>query len=391
MTPAKSKKIKTVLSMMNKQNQRMVPVVRPLVEMMDMSASEEELDFLIKMGAGLYNCEQAFKAANMPAQAFDAFFDTIRRKGLVHVEYNDDGKELYRLNAIVVGWYEVMVLYAMGKPEEKEFSQKWDEYFKFFKKFNFPPLRNVINLALGGFSKPSQGTGIMNPEIKGKTKSRTIPINATLSVSDPAVYPTFHVNEAVEKYADQDAIYLFPCVCRHGNTLIEQPCNFDMPKESCIVFGDAGRAWAGYGYGRQISKDEAIDILKTVREKGAIHSMIHERDDCRLPVVAICNCCWDCCGILKHYNMGAVTLTYKVSYSARVKDDAKCKGCGNCEKFCPTTAIKVIDKRPALNSRLCIGCGQCAFQCRQNNIELYPNTQTVYLPLLRKSEIRVCG
>jgi ferredoxin len=389
MTPGKKKKIKTLLSMMNRQNQRFLPVVRPLVEMMDMSASDAELDFLLRMGTGKYNYHQAQQAGNMPPEAFEPFFDTIRRKGLVHVEYDLDGKEEYRLNAVAVGWYEVMVLYLVGKPGEKEFSEKWDEYFKFFLKFNFPPLRNIINLALRGFSKPAQGTGIMNPEIKGKTKSRTIPINTTVSVSDPAVYPTFHVSEAVEKYGDQDAIYAFSCVCRHGNTLIDQPCTFDMPKESCIVFGNAGRAWTRMGYGRQISKEAAIDILKAVREKGAVHSIIHERDDHRLPVAAICNCCWDCCGILKHYNMGAVSLTYKVSYSARIKDDPNCKGCGNCEKYCPTTAMRVIDKKATLNNALCIGCGQCAFQCRQNNIELYPDERTVYLPLLKKTDVRI--
>jgi len=37
----------------------------------------------------------------------------------------------------------------------------------------------------------------------------------------------------------------------------------------------------------------------------------------------------------------------------------------------------------------CIGCGQCAYQCKQNNIEMYPNERVVYLPILKKSEARV--
>ena len=156
-----------------------------------------------------------------------------------------------------------------------------------------------------------------------------------------------------------------------------------------MAFGSMASAWASWGYGRNVSKEEAIDILKEVRDKGAVHSVIHEKDDYRLPVVAICNCCWDCCGVLKPYNMGSVPLMYNASYSARIKDDANCKACGNCEKFCPTTAMKLKDKKVSFDKDKCIGCGQCAFQCRQNNIEMYPNERMVYLPLLKKSEARV--
>lgn len=74
---------------------------------------------------------------------------------------------------------------------------------------------------------------------------------------------------------------------------------------------------------------------------------------------------------------------------ARIKDDTKCKACGNCEKYCPTTAMKRGDKKITFDQERCIGCGQCAFQCRENNIEMLPNARTVYLPLLRRSEARV--
>ncbi len=385
----RQKKIKTVLSMMNRQNQRLIPVIRPLVEMMDMTASDDELDFLIRMGTGVYDYDSALDMSNRTRESFEPFFDDIIAKGLVHVEYDGENTPSYRLNAVAVGWYEVMMLYLAGKPQEKAFSEKWDEFFKWFRKFNVAPLRHIQNIVLRPLLNPAQAVGIMDPAIAGKTKSKTIPINTTLPALDPTVYPTFHINEIIDNYGKQDAIYAFPCVCRHGNRMISQPCRFDMPGESCIVLGDLGRTGAKLGYGRKIDKDEAIEILRAVREKGAIHSIIHEKDDCRLPVMAICNCCWDCCGILKHYNMGAVALKYKAFYVARIKDDARCKGCGNCAAFCPTTAATVVDKQPVLDPSICIGCGQCAFQCRQNNIELYPESRTVFLPLLKPSAIRV--
>ena len=391
MSPTRKKKIKTLLGMMNKQNQRFIPVVTPLVEMMDMVITEEELDYLLPMGTGFYDYDQALKAATMPDDQFQGFFDNMQRKGLVHVQDDDSGQQEYRLNAIAVGWYEVTVHNLMGKPQEKEYSEKWNEFFKYFQKFNFFPLRNIQNLVLPSMINPSQDTGIMDPKIEGKNKRKTIPIGTAVPVPNQTVYPTSYVNDLIEKFGDQNAIYAFPCVCRHGNSLIESDCDFDMPRESCIGFGSAAKYWAEWGYGRYVSKEEAIDILKEVREHGAVHSVVHERDDYRLPVMAICNCCWDCCGILKPYNMGSTSLKYNASFSARIKDDVNCKGCGNCEKYCPTTAIKLKNDKVTLNSEKCIGCGQCAFQCRQNNIELYPNERTVYLPLLPKSEVRVAA
>ena len=388
-TPARKKKIKTLLSRMNKQNERFFPIVQPLVEMMDLVITDIELDYLLQMGTGLYDYKRAEETSNMSSEQFQSFFDTIKRKGLVHIEFDRNGKEEYRLNAIAVGWYEAMMHYIVGKPQEKAFSEKWNDFFKFFQKFNFFPLRNVQNLVMRNFLKPNQDTALMNPEMEGMTKRKTIPINTTISASGGKVYPTFYVNDLIEEYGDQDAIYAFPCVCRHGNKLLDSSCSYDIPKESCIAFGGSGNAWASWGYGRHVSKSEAIDILKEVRNRGAVHSVIHEKDDTSLPVAAICNCCWDCCGILKPYNMGAVPLKYNTSYIAQIKDDANCKGCGNCEKFCPTTAMKLKDEKVSLNKDKCIGCGQCAFQCRQNNIELYSNEREVFLPLLAKSEARI--
>lgn len=375
--------------MMNKQNKRFIPIAKPLVEMMDLMTTDQELDYLLQMGTGLYDYDQAVKASNMAEEKFQPFFDTMKRKGLVHIECDEIGREQYRLNAIAVGWYECMMHYIVGRPEEKTFSEKWNDFFLFFQKFNFFPLREVQNLVLPAFITPSQDSAIMDPKIAGKRKTKTIPINTTVSVADSRVYPTFYVNELIEQYGNQDAIYAFPCVCRRGNRLLDSPCSFDMPKDSCIAFGKTAALWASWGYGRHISKEEATDILKDVRDKGAVHSVIHERDDYRLPAAAICNCCWDCCGILKPYNMGAAALKYKASYTARIKDDANCRGCGNCEKYCPTTAMRLNGEKATLNSEKCIGCGQCAFQCRQNNIELFPNQRIVYLPILRKSEARV--
>ena len=387
--PSRKKKIKALLAMMNKQNKRLIPVVPPLVEMMDMVVTDSELDYLVQLETGTYDFDQAFSLSNMAEDEFYGFLDSLQRKGFIHGQEDSRGNTEYRLNAIAVGWYECMMHYLMGKPNEKEFSQKFNEVFEYFKKFNFFPLRNIQNLILPALLDANQDTEIIDPKIEGKNKRRVIPLNKDVSVPNQRVYPTSYVNELIEKFGEKDQIYVFPCVCRHAKTLTDSECQFDIPRESCIGLGKIVTPWVDWGYGRKVSKEEAMEILKDVREHGAVHSVIHDRDDYHLPIIAICNCCWDCCGMLKPYNMGAISLKYNVSFTARIKQNADCKGCGICEKFCPTTAIRLKNDKVTLNPDRCIGCGQCAFQCRQNNIELYPNKRKVYLPLLNPSEIRV--
>lgn len=385
----RKKKVKKLLSMMGKQNQRILPITPPLVEMMDLSVSDPELDFLIKMDTTAYSFEQAFAASEMSGEEFNRFFETIKQKGLVHIEHGSFENEKYSLNAIAVGWYEGMMHYLVGDDREIEFSEKWLEYFKYFKKYNHSSLRGLQNLIMKKVLKTHQSTAILNLENRDYPKRKTIPINLSISNSNTNIYPTSYANDIISEFGEKKTIYAFPCVCRHGNTVMKSPCDFDIPKYSCISFGDMAKYWASLGWGREVSSSGAVEILAEVQEKGAIHSVIHEKDDTSRPIIAICNCCWDCCGILKHYNMGAVSLKYKVSFTARIKDDAKCKGCGNCEKFCPTTAMSLHDGSVTLNSKRCIGCGQCAYQCPQNNIELYPNSRTVFLPILKRSEVRI--
>jgi len=389
---SRKKKIKTLLGRMGKQNERFLPVTPPLVEMMDMTATDEELDYLLGLGAGLYSREQMAKFGDMAEERFEPFLDALLRKGLLHVETDRGGKQKYRLNAIAVGWYEVMMHFLMGKPEQKAFSEKWHKYFALLQKLtrlNVGPFRGLQNLVERRLHKSNQGAAIIDPATKGKKKGKTISINTEVAPPDSRIYPNFFINELVDEYGDQKAIAVFPCVCRHGSSLLGHSCMDKMPKESCILFAETAKAWVSFGYGRMISKAEAMDILKEVRDRGAVHTIMHERDDPRLPVVAICNCCWDCCGLLKSYNMGAMGLKYNSHFQARIKGDADCKACGVCERFCPTTAISLRDGKAVLNGDICIGCGQCAYQCKDRNIELVPLEREVFLPALKPSQARI--
>lgn len=40
-----------------------------------------------------------------------------------------------------------------------------------------------------------------------------------------------------------------------------------------------------------------------------------------------------------------------------------CIGCGTCARHCPSTAIMMVDGKPAVNETRCLGCGACEYYC----------------------------
>ncbi|MDD4189017.1 MAG: 4Fe-4S binding protein [Eubacteriales bacterium] len=53
-----------------------------------------------------------------------------------------------------------------------------------------------------------------------------------------------------------------------------------------------------------------------------------------------------------------------------VIDINSCSKCMICWKFCPETAIDIIDGRPAIDYDYCKGCGICAAECPGKAIKM---------------------
>ena len=156
-----------------------------------------------------------------------------------------------------------------------------------------------------------------------------------------------------------------------------------------MVVGPAAEYISDRGFGRKVQKNDALKMLEALWKGGASHTLFHEKDDTRLPNVAVCNCCWDCCGLYGSFNRGMIPLYFKSYYLARVKNPASCKACSKCVSHCPTDAISIQEDRAVIQAKKCIGCGQCALQCPTNSIDLDFMTRDVLVPLVKKSEARL--
>ena len=382
--------LRKLVILMNKQNKRFMPPFEPILQTIDLMITPEELHLLLKMDTATYSYEQAATLSGMNSEKFNPLFASLLQKTFVGIKETETGEEQYSLNPFIVGWFEGVVTYLIGKPEEKEFAKRYLHFFDTLRNRNYFPVRKVMDI-MGRYAPVSnQSVGMVHESKNAKGKS-TIIINETINVPDSNVYPTNSINDMIMEYGSKSIIGQFKkCMCRQLMSNVDDPCRFKMPDDiGCMGFGDRIKPALKYGYMHQISREEAFDIIQKARDCGAIHTVFHENDDANLPQGGLCNCCWDCCGIFRSYNMGAVPLRYSCYYLAKITDNSKCTGCGKCEKYCPTAAIKVVEKKVELDSKKCIGCGQCVHQCSRSVVALMENKRTAFLPMLKKSDVRI--
>ena len=385
----KKSDLKKLVMLMNSQNKRFMPPFDPILNTLDFVLADGELDLLLRLGTAAYSQEEALDASGMAADLFSPMFETLKEKGFIGTSYNGAGEERYCLRPILVGWFEGQASYLIGKPEEEEFTRRFMEFFTFIQKRNFFPFRQLLNMKARKAPVSNQSIGFVD-EYKNEKGKSIINVHRTIDVPDSKVYPTNSINDLILEYGSKSVIGQFTCMCRRMKSNLGDSCRLDIPDDGgCMGFGDSIKPFIKYGQARPISKEQAFDVLQRARDNGAIHSVFHEMDDTNRPQVGICNCCWDCCGLLRSYNMGASPLRYSSYYMAEMVDGDKCTGCKKCEKYCPTAAIRVEAKKAVIDSRKCIGCGQCVHQCISEAVALVENSRTVFLPMLKKSEARI--
>jgi uncharacterized Fe-S center protein len=81
-------------------------------------------------------------------------------------------------------------------------------------------------------------------------------------------------------------------------------------------------------------------------------------------------------GALKNIGMGCAARKGKLiqhsTLAPKVKAK-KCKGCGDCTRYCPAGAISILKGKAAIKSSKCIGCGECITVCPEKAVAIQWN------------------
>ena len=193
----------------------------------------------------------------------------------------------------------------------------------------------------------------------GTKQLRVVPIEAALQ-DDKEVGTYARIRELVK---DKQLISVAPCICAKEKELLDQPCS--RPQERCIQFDMAAEYYIENGLGRQITRDELMDLLKMGEEKALVISPGNSKE-----IMNICLCCGCCCGfmrILKEFDRPADHCASP--YRARIDSEA-CVMCGTCQDRCQIEAIKESDEAYEVEEARCIGCGLCVPTCPEEAIAM---------------------
>jgi ferredoxin len=264
------------------------------------------------------------------AEMVEAMLDQMQMKGCINGGKNPQtGEKFFAAAFLAVGMFE----YQVGRLTE-EFVRDFEQYME------------------EAFIHEYTKTGI--PQL------RTIPIEQAVNHNNfVATYDD--VRHIIQT---RKPITVAPCICRQAKHLVGKGC--DAPTETCMQFGTAAYTYKDAGLGREITTDEALQILET----GEKYGLVLQPGNSQKPGW-ICMCCGDCCEVLTNAKrLPRPRDVYSTNHISSIDVD-DCAGCGTCVDRCPMEALHLNgDDKSEVDVDRCIGCGVCVPSCPNEAIKL---------------------
>lgn len=147
--------------------------------------------------------------------------------------------------------------------------------------------------------------------------------------------------EEVSKYLNENDIFtVSDCSCRAAREAMGEGCGH-LKEDMCIQMGHAAEYYIRTGRGKQITREEAFEIIKRAEENGLMHQIPNL--DGSGKTHAICNCCGCSCLSLRTASMFINADMVRSNYVS-VVDKEKCVACGECVQNCPVNALQLGQK-----------------------------------------------
>jgi len=209
----------------------------------------------------------------------------------------------------------------------------------------------------------------MVEKIFPRPMTRVVPIEKTVGTRNQ-VLAFESVSEIIEK-ASRVAVTI--CTCR----TTAKKC--DRPTEVCLQVGKAADYTLERGSGREVSKQEALEIMKRAEDAGLIHVTVNKAND----FTFICNCCPCCCQVMPLLISEGRKLCDPSRFQSKV-DAEKCDGCAVCIDECVFKAMLMVAGKGGEFAEVkpdkCMGCGLCALACPREAIRLIQVRPKEFVP-----------
>ena len=292
--------------------------------------TEDEADMYLRLTLQLEEPAAVAARLGRDAQEAASLLDRMADKGLIFRLRKGD-RSKYAAAAFLVGIYEYQI-----KTIDRELAELWEQYH------------------LEAFHQTAAAT-LMRP----------IPINRSVDAAHHVA--TYEDSRAIMKA--QKKIAVLPCICRVQQGLIGKGC--DKEVEACFMFGSHATYMIDRMAAREVTVDEALTILDRAEEQGLVSQPFNSQNP-----GGMCNCCGDCCGLLRSLNMHPRPVELTVSNWFAVADRDECTGCETCLERCQMNAISMDDEGLAqIDLDRCIGCGLCVTTCPTEALKLSPKSE----------------
>jgi Na+-translocating ferredoxin:NAD+ oxidoreductase subunit B len=219
--------------------------------------------------------------------------------------------------------------------------------------------------------------------VTNRNQMRTIPIDQAIT-PEHNIADYNNVRKLLER--SEGPFVVTNCVCRDSQRILGEPCKKTDIVENCLIFN--GIDYIKRGNGREITKEEALEILKKNEEIGLVAQTDNSKSG-----NFICSCCGCCCDILGPIKKTPRPVDFVNShYYAEVSGDL-CEGCSTCIERCQMDAITMNNDIAQINLDRCIGCGVCVPTCpseamklvkKEKKMEIPENWEKMYLTILKE-------
>ena len=222
------------------------------------------------------------------------------------------GEDVYYMQIFAPGILEMMVNQQELLETHPEVGRAFDEYTR--------------NLAANMGAMIPDGYGLM----------RVIPVESALEGIE-GVSDYERISHYLDKY---DRFSVSPCSCRASRSSLGDGCGH-LEEDMCVQMGRGAEHYIRTGRAREITREQAIEIIRRAEENGLMHDMVNIEEPGES--AAICNCCACACFGLRVGLMFGARDAIRSNYVAEV-DEAKCVACGQCVETCPGNALKLGQK-----------------------------------------------
>jgi NAD-dependent dihydropyrimidine dehydrogenase PreA subunit len=282
---------------------------------------------------------------NISRKELESILSNLTQRGLLFSARMKDGSKGYALQQFGYGFPQTSFWKGVNTPNAKKMAELFTKYSK------------IEDLK----------------EVYGSTETknyRYIPAPPAFEPDSHAVFPFEMMEEVIQRVK---VIALAHCPCRTMAHLIgKKKC--DHPFENCMKCNELAEYLIETGIGREITKQEALEVTRKSEEAGLVHLV----DNAREGIQHICNCCGCCCwsvGTIRRKKIPRDVLM--ATYFLRETDQEKCTGCGQCVEICPVQVIKMEGDFPVVDKDWCIGCGVCAIPCPSSAVKLVRKSDAV--------------